>query len=161
MVAWRRTVKAIVAASGLCAVALPATAGEYVGLDPYNRPVYIHPGPVPAVPIAVAPPVYERRAGAFAGPQVAGPLYYATPAPPVPASTATIRRLPPAPSSPSTSMRRWRRPRPRAARPWWEEARGPRPSPVPGIAIARPANRSFDAETGTYQPSTGPRRLCR
>ncbi len=152
----------VLAVTGLeAALSPPAMAGEYVGLDPYNRPVYVRPGPIPAVPLAVSPPVYQRKSGAFGGPQVAGPLYYARPAPPAPG----LYRDNPALTAGSVLAFDLD-----AA---LAEAEGPRgltvvrrdgrPAPFTGpwYRYCESRYRSFDAETGTYQPSSGPRRLCR
>ncbi|WP_182085230.1 BA14K family protein [Aureimonas sp. ME7] len=138
---------------------IPAGAGEFVGLDPYNRPVYAPAGPIPTVPLAVAPPVYKRNPGTFGGPQVAGPLYYAEPAPPAPgfyrddpaltAGAILAYDLDAALASaeaPSPSYRHDGRPAPFTGE-WYR--------------YCEERYRSFDRDTGTFQPAGGPRRLCR
>lgn len=136
-----------------------ASAGEFVGLDPYNRPVYADPGPVPIVPSAVSGPVYRRGPGEYGGPLVAGPLYYATPAPPVPgfyrddphvkADAILAYDLDAALASAAEMSRATRK--------------GVRPPPFSGewYRYCEARYRSFDRDSGTFQPSTGPRRLCR
>lgn len=74
-------VSAVVA--GIVCWTQTAPAGEFVGIDPYGRAVYAPSGPFPIVPSRVRGPVYQPNPGRFGGPQVAGPLYYAEPAPPV------------------------------------------------------------------------------
>jgi hypothetical protein len=158
---WRRTAWAAFAVAALGSVpSAPALAGDYVGLDPYNRPVYVRPDPIPTVPLAVSPPVYKRGPGQFGGPLVAGPLYYARPAPPAtglyrddPALTAgsilafdlDAALADAEPPRGVTVVRKG----------------GPAPFTGPWYRYCETRYRSFDPETGTYQPSSGPRRLCR
>ncbi|WP_294642406.1 BA14K family protein [uncultured Aureimonas sp.] len=162
MVGWRPAVVAMLgAAACLASSVLPASAWEYVGLDPYNRPVYALSGPIPKVPLAVSPPVYQRKSGAFGGPQVAGPLYYARPAPPVPG----LYRDDPALTAGSilafdldAALADAEAPRSVTV-----VRRGETPAPFTGpwYRYCETRYRSFDPESGTYQPSSGPRRLCR
>lgn len=69
--------------AGLVLVAGPVEAGEFLGVDPYGRAIYAPSGPIPIVPSRVRGPVFERHPGPWGGATVAGPLYYAEPAPPV------------------------------------------------------------------------------
>ncbi|WP_192847444.1 BA14K family protein [Aureimonas sp. AU40] len=142
-------------------MALPtwASAGEFVGIDPYNRPVYAREAQFPIVPSRVTGPYYRKTVGQFGGPAVAGPLYYAEPAPPVPGyyrpdplvqagavlafdQNAAIGQA----ERNARAERGIGRPAPFSAE-WyrWCEAR----------------YRSFDHDSGTFQPNNGPRRLCR
>ncbi len=153
---------AALAAAGLSAgLTGAAVAGEYVGLDPYNRPVFVRPGPIPTVPLAVSPPVYERDPGIYGGPQVTGPIFYAHPAPPVPG----VYRDNPALTAGSVLAFDLDAALAAAEPPRGVTLvrKGARPAPFTGpwYRYCETRYRSFDAETGTYQPSSGPRRLCR
>ena len=136
-----------------------ASAGEFVGVDPYNRPVYARDARFPIVPSIVTGPYYRKTVGQFGGPGVAGPLYYATPAPPVPGfyrpdplvqagavlgfdQNAALAKAEYGPQPNSVSGR---------------------PAPFSGAwyRYCESRYRSFDRETGTFQPNSGPRRLCR
>ncbi|WP_245415118.1 BA14K family protein [Aureimonas flava] len=160
MAGWWRTAMAALTLLGAGGAEV-ARAGDYVGLDPYNRPVFVRPGPIPVVPLEVAPPVYKRGPGTIGGPLVAGPLYYARPAPPAPgvyrdnpalAAGAVLAfdldaALVEAEASRGVAM----------------DAGQARPAPFTGpwYRYCESRYRSFDAETGTFQPASGPRRLCR
>lgn len=158
---WSRAAVAAFGFAGLSTVAAsPVPAGEYLGLDPYNRPVYARSGAVAPVPLAVAPPVYKRGPGQFGGPLVAGPLYYARPAPPVPG----VYRDNPALAAGSVlafdldaALAEAETPRGVAV----VRKEGPAPFTGPWYRYCESRYRSFDPDSGTYQPSSGPRRLCR
>ncbi len=85
MVGWRPAVVAMLgAAACLASSVLPASAWNMSGSIPTTGRSTRRPDRSRKFPLAVSPPVYQRKSGAFGGPQVAGPLYYARPAPPVP-----------------------------------------------------------------------------
>ncbi|MBB3998472.1 BA14K family protein [Aureimonas pseudogalii] len=144
------------------ASALPASAGEYLGLDPYNRPIFAEPGPFPVVPSRVSGPHYRRTVGQFGGPSVAGPLYYAEPAPPV----SGFYRPDPAVEAGSIlafdSDSAFARAERTSGR--FDEAyagRRPPPFSAEWYRDCAARYRSFDRDSGTFQPDRGPRRLCR
>ena len=157
----KRLSLAIVGLIGV-ASALPASAGEYLGLDPYNRPIFVEPGPVPVVPSHVSGPHYRRTVGQFGGPGVAGPLYYAEPAPPV----SGFYRPDPAVEagailafdSDSAFARAER-----ASGRYDDAPSGRRPPPFSAewYRACEARYRSFDRDSGTFQADRGPRRLCR
>ncbi len=162
MSGWSRAARATLAVACVgAAVCARAEAGEYVGLDPYNRPVYVRPGPVPTVPLAVSPPVYQRKSGAFGGPQVAGPLYYARPAPPAPG----VYRDNPALTAGSVLAFDLDAALAAAEPPRGVSVvrRSGRPAPFTGpwYRYCSQRYRSFDPRSGTFQPYHGPRQFCR
>lgn len=138
-----------------------ALAGEFVGLDPYNRPVFAPSVNGPAQPLTITGPHYQRRSGQIGGPVVAGPLFFAAPV----AGTDGLYRTDPMlqagavigfdvdnalaaaaphdPGSPAYSQHR------------------PAPFTAEWMRSCEMRYRSFDRDTGTYQPNVGPRRLCR
>ena len=59
-----------------------AAAQQFIGLDPYMRPVYGRSALIPE-PLPDYGPVFRAKPGKIGGPQVAGPLYYADPIPEV------------------------------------------------------------------------------
>ncbi|WP_019996412.1 BA14K family protein [Aureimonas ureilytica] len=147
------------AIAGSIGLPAQASAGEFVGLDPYNRPVYARDARFPIVPSIVTGPHYRKTVGQFGGPAVAGPLYYATPAPPVPGfyrpdplveAGATLAFDQNAALARAETVRRI-------------ERGSARPAPFSGewYRYCETRYRSFDRETGTFQPNAGPRRLCR
>ncbi|WP_058634360.1 BA14K family protein [Aureimonas ureilytica] len=136
-----------------------ASAGEFVGIDPYNRPVYARDAQYPIVPSIVTGPYYRKTVGQFGGPGVAGPLYYATPAPPVPGFYR------PDPLVQAGAVLGFDQ---NAALYKAEYGAQPnvgssRPAPFSGAwyRYCETRYRSFDRESGTFQPNNGPRRLCR
>jgi len=137
-----------------------ASAGEYIGLDPYNRPIFAAPGPFPIVPSRVTGPHYRRTVGQFGGPGVAGPLYYAEPAPPV---SGFYRPDPHVAAGAilafdsDSAFAKAERAEDRIAEGW------SRPAPFSGewYRDCAARYRSFDRDSGTFQPNNGPRRLCR
>lgn len=136
-----------------------AAQKEYVGLDPYNRPVYADAGPVPIVPQRIQGPFYSRNPGRVGGPAVAGPLYYAEPAPPVsgfyrPDPRVVAGAVLAFDVDAALAKGKVQPPRHRGAS---------RPAPFTGewFRYCESRYRSFDRDTGTFQPRTGPRRLCR
>ena len=135
------------------------SAGEFVGTDPYGRAVYARDTQFPLLPSRVSGPYYRKTIGQFGGPTVAGPLYYAEPAPPVPGFYR------PDPLVRAGAVLAFDQNAALAA----ADSRGPatmrpdRPAPFSGewYRDCEARYRSFDRETGTYQPAKGPRRLCR
>lgn len=59
-----------------------AAAQQFIGLDPFMRPVYGRSALVEE-PSPTYGPVYRSRPGRIGGPKLAGPLYYADPVPAV------------------------------------------------------------------------------
>ncbi|WP_058600670.1 BA14K family protein [Aureimonas ureilytica] len=136
-----------------------ASAGEFVGIDPYNRPVYARDAQYPIVPSIVTGPYYRKTVGQFGGPGVAGPLYYATPAPPVPG----FYRLDPLVQAGAVLGFDQNAALYKAEYGAQPNAASSRPAPFSGAwyRYCETRYRSFDRESGTFQPSNGPRRLCR
>lgn len=122
-----------------------ALAGEFIGIDPYGRAVFAPSGPVPIVPSRVRGPVFQRTPGPFAGPDVAGPLYYAEPAPPIPG----FYRPDPAVRAGAILA--------------FDTDAALGAAEQGGIEAPRCADRfrSFDPSTGTYVTTRGVRRICR
>jgi len=149
----------LLALAGLTALPDLASAGEFVGVDPYNRPVYARDARIPIVPSRVTGPYYRKTVGQFGGPQVAGPLYYAEPAPPVPG----FYRPDPLVQAGAVLAFDQNAAAGQAERTQRAERGLARPAPFSGewYHYCESRYRSFDRESGTFQPSNGPRRLCR
>ncbi len=132
---------------------------EFVGIDPYNRPVYARDAQYPIVPSIVTGPYYRKTVGQFGGPGVAGPLYYATPAPPVPG----FYRPDPLVQAGAVLGFDQNAALYKAEYGAQPNAASSRPAPFSGAwyRYCETRYRSFDRESGTFQPSNGPRRLCR
>ncbi|WP_244493626.1 BA14K family protein [Aureimonas sp. AU4] len=141
---WKLGVVLATAAAGLLATEM-ASAGEFLGIDPYGRAVFAPSGPFPIVPSRVRGPVFKRNPGPFAGPDVGGPLYYAEPAPPVPGFYR------PDPAVSAGAILAFDTDAALGAAEGWD-ARDAR-------CAAR--YRSFDPATGTYVSARGVRRICR
>ncbi len=150
---------ALLALAGALALPTMASAGEFVGTDPYNRAVYARDAQYPIVPSIVTGPHYRKTVGQFGGPAVAGPLYYATPAPPVPG----LYRPDPLVEAGATLAFDQNAALARAEGTRRMERLGGRPAPFSGewYRYCEARYRSFDRDSGTFQPNSGPRRLCR
>lgn len=154
-----------VAILGLLAAALLGSGtarAEFVGLDPYNRPVFAPSVNGPPQPVAITGPHFQRKSGQIGGPVVAGPLFFAEP---VPGTTGLYRADPMLQAGAvigfdidsALAVAAPRDPGSPAAR----AARGPAPFTAEWIRYCEGRYRSFDRDSGTFQPNHGPRRLCR
>ncbi len=152
-------VLAVPLASGPARAGEVVLGGEFVGTDPYNRQVYARGNRVATVPSQVEGPYFRKTTRGFGAPRVAGPLYYAQPAPPV----SGIYRPDDLVAAGAVLGFDQDAALARAEYGIAERGVSVRPAPFSGewYRDCAARYRSFDRETGTYQPHSGPRRLCR